>query len=262
MRTESDNEALKNEVREYWNANPCGTQFTDLEWGSRAFFDEVERFRYEVQPFMRRLMEFDNFRGQRLLEVGCGLGTDLLQFARGGAAVTGVDLTPSSIELVKKRFALYGLPVEAQVADAEHLPFTDGTFDAVYSFGVLHHTPNTPRSVSEVFRVLKPGGRAIVMLYHRHSWHAALGKIYSRFSKRFRAVASTDEWIRIFDGAGNPLGKAYTRNECRAMFAAFADIRFTVADPLRRTFPQWLNGLNQRIFGPWCGFYLVIKATK
>ena len=91
-------ENLKSQVREYWNAHPCGTQFTHLEWGSKQFFDEVERFRYDTQPFMRQLMEFDNFRGKRLLEIGCGLGTDLIQFARAGAVVTGVDLTPASIE--------------------------------------------------------------------------------------------------------------------------------------------------------------------
>ncbi|MCL5737069.1 MAG: hypothetical protein M1303_00265, partial [Bacteroidetes bacterium] len=88
---------LKNEVREYWNSHPCGTQFTDLKWGSKEFFDEVERFRYATQPFMNEIVGFDKFKGKKIIEIGCGLGTDLLQFARGGANVTGVDLTAQSI---------------------------------------------------------------------------------------------------------------------------------------------------------------------
>ena len=156
-------EKLKDQVREYWNAHPCGTQFTHLEWGSKEFFAEVERFRYETQPFMSEIIGFDRYPGKRLLEVGCGLGTDLLQFAKGGALVTGVDLTPQSIELVKRRFALDGLAVDARVSDAENLPFDDASFDVVYSFGVLHHTPNTQKAIDEVYRVLKPGGKIIIM---------------------------------------------------------------------------------------------------
>ena len=83
MIEEKDSELLKAEVKDYWNDNPCGTQFTGLQWGSREFFDEVERFRYDVQPFMADVMEFNKHKGERLLEIGCGLGTDLLQFARG-----------------------------------------------------------------------------------------------------------------------------------------------------------------------------------
>jgi len=166
---ETNDEALKQQVRDYWNAHPCGTQFTGLEWGSKKFFDEVERFRYGTQPFMRSLMEFDNFRGKRLLEIGCGLGTDLLQFARSGALVTGVDLTPASIELVQKRFAMEGLPVEARVADAENLPFADAArILAAYGFPLCRFEIVPPRQVfSAADRigypvVLKAHGRSII----------------------------------------------------------------------------------------------------
>jgi len=175
MAIEEDNETLKEEVKRYWDSHPCGTQFTHLEWGSKKFFDEVERFRYWVQPFMHRLMEFNNFKGKKLLEIGCGLGTDLLQFARGDAFVTGLDLAPMSVQLLKNRFALYGYKVDARVNDAENLPFEGNTFDVVYSFGVLHHTPNTQRAINEIYRVLKPSGRFIIMLYHRNSLHVYLG---------------------------------------------------------------------------------------
>jgi ubiquinone/menaquinone biosynthesis C-methylase UbiE len=260
---ERDDEKLKQQVREYWDAHPCGTQFTHLVPGSKEFYEEVERYRYETQPFMRKLMEFDNFRGKRLLEIGCGLGTDLLQFARGGAQVTGIDLTPASIELVKKRFALYGLPVRAQVADAERLPFSDNSYDAVYSFGVLHHTPNTQKSIDEVYRVLKPGGRIIIMLYHRRSHHVQLGSVYARFAKKVRTGSGTaEDWVRIYDGEGNPLGKAYTRREVRRMFRNFSELHLSTCDPYRRRIPGFLNGVNQAFFAWWWGFWLVIKGRK
>jgi len=263
MATEADNEILKNEVRDYWNAHPCGTQFTGMEWGSKEFFEAVERHRYEVQPFMRRVMEFDAYAGKRLLEIGCGLGTDLLQFARGGAIVSAIDLTPRSIELVKHRFELYGFPVDARVGDAEKLPFSDNSFDVVYSFGVLHHTPNTPKAVDEIYRVLKPGGRAIVMLYHRQSMHVALGRIVGKISSRYRGVATTAEnWVRAYDGSDNPLGKAYSRLEVRRMFGKFRGLSLLTEDPHRRGLSPALNALNQGLFAWWWGFYLVIKALK
>ncbi len=259
----ADNEDLKQEVREYWNAHPCGTQFTHLEWGSKQFFDEVEKFRYDTQPFMRELMEFDNFRGKKLLEIGCGLGTDLLQFARAGAIATGVDLTPASIDLVKRRFALEGLQVDARVADAEHLPFPDASFDVVYSFGVLHHTPNTQKSIDEVFRVLKPGGRIIIMLYHKTSVHVYLGAPLYRLSHALKGSSSlVEDWVRVYDGAENPLGKAYSKSELRRMFARFSNITFAVCDPIRRKYPAAVNWINQKLLSRWWGFWIVIKGNK
>ena len=249
----------KNEVLSYWNAHPCGTQFTDLAWGSKQFFEEVERF-------MNSLIGFDRYRGRSVLEVGCGLGTDLVQFARAGAVTTGVDLTPNSIDLVKRRFSLEGLPVDARVADAEHLPFNDHQFDVVYSFGVLHHTPNTQKAVDEVYRVLKPGGEAIVMLYHRNSIHVLLGvplfAAYRLLKGRHGNLSAAEDWIRLYDGSENPLGKAYSKREVRRMFGKFQSIRFKLCDPVRRRFPHWVNTVNQQFLSSFSGFYLLIRATK
>lgn len=260
---ETDDEQLKRQVQEYWNANPCGTQFTHLERGSKEFYDEVERFRYETQPFMEKVMEFKNFKGKNLLEIGCGLGTDLLQFARGGANVTGVDLTPASIELVKRRFNLYELKLTARVADAENLPFGDNTFDIVYSFGVLHHTPNTQKAIDEVYRVLKPGGKIIIMLYHRTSMHVSLGALYAKLMGRTKTDAdAAEDWVRVYDGENNPLGKAYTRSQIKKMFQRFDDLKLSTVDPYRRHLPTIANILNQSLLAWWWGFWLVIKGTK
>jgi len=257
---------LKREVQAYWDAHPCGTQFTDLEWGSREFFEQVEKFRYDLQPFMHRMIRFDAYKGKRLLEIGCGLGTDLLQFARAGAQVTGIDLTPASVDLARKRFSLYGIPGDFQVADAENLPFPDESFDVVYSFGVLHHTPDTQRAIDEAYRVLRPGGEIVVMLYHKWSVHVLLGVplwvLRNSFSWVRRRVSPFKDWIRIYDGLENPLGKAYSKGELRFMFRQFRDLTFDLCDPIRRRFSATLNWTNQRFFSHRLGFYLIIRGIR
>ena len=170
-----DKSTLKAQVQEYWDEHPCGTQFTDLEWGSREFYRAVEEDRYQRQPFMAEAVGFDRYPGQDLLEIGCGLGTDLLQFAGGGARVIGLDLTVRSVALARNRFDLEDVPGIFLTGDAENLPFPDASFDVVYSFGVLHHTPDTARAVREIRRVLRPGGEAVIMLYHSNSSHYYLG---------------------------------------------------------------------------------------
>ena len=257
---------LKREVQAYWDAHPCGTQFTDLEWGSREFFEQVEKFRYDLQPFMHRMIRFDAYKGKRLLEIGCGLGTDLLQFARAGAQVTGIDLTPASVDLARKRFSLYGIPGDFQVADAENLPFPDESFDVVYSFGVLHHTPDTQKAIDEAYRVLKPGGGIILMLYHKHSWHVLAGVPFMAITRWLRnksvSMSVMEDWIRIYDGEDNPLGKAYTRSEVRRMTRQFHALHFELCDPVRRRFPRFFNRFNQSVLARFMGFYMIVRGVK
>jgi 2-polyprenyl-3-methyl-5-hydroxy-6-metoxy-1,4-benzoquinol methylase len=157
----------KQKAREQWSADPAGAAYgRDYEFATREFFDAVEHHRYtEYAPWMPEVMGFNEFANARLLEVGCGMGTDLLQFARGGARVTGVDLTPRSIEITRKHFELYGQTGHFAITDGEELPFAAESFDVVYSNGVLHHTPDTRAAVGEIHRVLRPGGLARVMLY-------------------------------------------------------------------------------------------------
>src|SRR6476660_4898883 len=135
----------KQRAREQWDKDPAGAVYGSRhEFGSREFFDEVERHRYQdYAPWMPEVMGFDQFSGAKLLEVGCGLGTDLLQFARGGAKVTAIDLTPRSIETSRRHLELYGQTGEFAISDCERLPFADESFDVAYSNGVLHHTLDT-----------------------------------------------------------------------------------------------------------------------
>src|SRR5438093_4517272 len=135
----------KERVREFWEEAPCGVKLAtaDVEPGSRAFYDELEATRYRLEPFIPSFAEFDRWRGKDVLEVGVGAGSDFVRFVRAGARMTGVDLTEAAVDHVRRRLELEALAADLQVADAEALPFADASFDLVYSWGVLHHTPGT-----------------------------------------------------------------------------------------------------------------------
>jgi ubiquinone/menaquinone biosynthesis C-methylase UbiE len=188
---------------------------------------------------MPRLMEFEKFRGARLLEVGCGMGTDLLQFSRGGARCIGIDLTPRSIEITQHRFKLYGADGAFMISDGEHLPFAEESFDVVYSNGVLHHTPDTAGAVREVHRVLRSGGTAKIMLYHRNSlnyWVEIVlrrGLLGAEFLRGRSAEEIMSRVIEFSDHEARPLVKAYSRRETRALFAKFREVKVEVEQLLR-----------------------------
>jgi len=270
-RTELDESKLR--AREQWGADPCGAVYSGgHEFGSREFFDEVERHRYEeYAPWMPEVMGFDKFSGLRLVEVGCGMGTDLLQFARGGAICTGVDLTPRSVETSFGRFRLYATPADFSLSDAERLPFADDSFDVFYSNGVLHHTPDTQAAVCEAHRILKPGGIAKVMLYHRNSWAYWIEFIVRQGIVRrefFRGLSPDDimsKYVEFNESGGRPLVKAYSRREARKLFSMFSEVRVEV-DQLTRPevyfigkyIPESLFRLMRRTIG----WNVIITARK
>ena len=158
------------DVKGFWNANPCHSRLSQ-ETDRRRYFEEISRRRYQGRDWhVPVVAKFDSFRGKDVLEIGCGIGTDGIEFARNGANYIGVDLTPKSTELAAERFALFGVPGRFEVANAEErLPFADNSVDHVYSFGVIHHSPTPEKIVREVYRVLRKGGTLTVMLYNRSS---------------------------------------------------------------------------------------------
>jgi len=231
----------KQRAREQWTNDPAGDVYGRAhEFGTREFFDEVERHRYEeYAPWMPAVMGFDQFSGKRLLEVGCGMGTDLLQFARGGAEVTGVDLTPRSVETSRHHLSLYGQTGSFALTDAENLPFTNGSFEVVYSNGVLHHTPDTLRAVREIHRVLRPGGLARVMLYHRHSWNYWFeiilhrGLLHGELLRGRSPEEIMSRYVEVNEGGGQPLVKVYSRRQARELFSMFREIDVQVQQLIR-----------------------------
>ena len=226
----------KKRAQEQWSRDPAGAIYgREHEVGTREFFDAVERHRYqEYAPWMPEMMGFNEFAGARLLEVGCGMGTDLLQFARGGANVTGVDLTTRSIEISRQHLSVYGERGEFAISDCETLPFADDSFDVVYSNGVLHHTPNTAGAVREVHRVLRPGGQARVMLYHRGSaayWGEIIlrhGVLHGELLRGHSPEDIMGRYVEFNESGGSPLVKVFSRGQARKLFSMFREVKIQV----------------------------------
>lgn len=243
------------DVRTFWNRNVCQTEFlTEFERGTREFYDAAEqvryRYHYHIPPLLKRLAE--EYPGGKLLEIGCSMGTDLLQSARNGLQVTGVDLTEAGIELARHRFELYGLPADLRVANAEHLDFDDATFDIVYSFGVLHHTVDTQQSINEVHRVLKPGGKAAIMLYHSRSLNQL-----AHLLTRTPADGNRKDPV--------PIARTYSKRSARELFDRFSDVSISV----EYLFGTGWGAVNKlvplplhRWLGRRIGWHLMIEATK
>jgi SAM-dependent methyltransferase len=165
------------DVRDYWNRHIHDLDITTHPVGSPAFFADLDQYHFEKLHHLLRLVDFAAYRGKSVLEVGCGAGTDLVRFARGGARVAGVDLSSSAIELARKNFEQQGLTADLREADGEHLPFADDTFDLVYAHGVVQYTADGRALVEECRRVLKPDGEAVFQVYNRISWLNALSKL-------------------------------------------------------------------------------------
>lgn len=164
-------------VRDYWNTHIHDLEITRHPPGSPGFFADLEHYHFEKLHHLPRLVPFEGFAGLRVLEVGCGAGTDLIRFARHGAIPTGVDLAASAIKLATDNFALEGRIAGLLVADGEALPFPDASFDLVYAHGVVQYTTDDQALVRECRRVLKPGGTAIFQVYNRISWLNALSRV-------------------------------------------------------------------------------------
>src|SRR4051812_6741817 len=165
------NEQLKARVRDFWNELNCDTQVAAAEKFSLPYFKQIEAFRYRDQPFIHAFAQFTRYHRKRVLEVGFGAGTDFIQWLRAGAQASGIDLTPEALENLSHRIAAYQLPAPEKIAvgDAENLQFPSDSFDLGYSFGVLHHSPDTEKAIAELVRVVRPGGEIKIMLYNRHS---------------------------------------------------------------------------------------------
>ena len=225
---------------------------------SLAYFEAVERDRYEnYAPWMRRFLNFSSYAGKKLLEVGVGQGTDLVQFAKAGADVSGIDITQRHLNLAARNFELRGLPANLQRAAAAAIPFEDDSFDVVYSFGVLHCTDNTVRCLSECHRVLKPGGELILAMYYKYSFfHAYTIFVNGILRGKLRKLGYKGLMSLIESGADGvrfaPLVKTYSRRQLRNILEDFRDVRFYVRhltpNDFGRIFDAWFlrPGLNVR----------------
>jgi ubiquinone/menaquinone biosynthesis C-methylase UbiE len=234
--------SLKAEVKAYWNRASCDTWHAESQKFTKEYFEQIEEWRYRDQPFIHSFAQFTRYRDKRVLEVGFGAGTDFIQWLRAGAVASGVDLTEEALDNLSHRIQVYHLPAPAcmKVADAEHLPFETGSFDLGYSWGVLHHTPNTEKAVAELVRVVRPGGEVKIMLYNRrslcafHHW-VKYALLRGRPWRSLRDVL----WHHM-ESVGT---KSYTRAELRQMLT-----------PLRLTDIRIETFVTSYDYLPWKGF--------
>jgi ubiquinone/menaquinone biosynthesis C-methylase UbiE len=257
-----------------WNATPCGSTDANknLKKGTLEFFESVRESRYQVtDTWMKKIIPFHLGKGKKVLEIGFGMGTDLLTWCLEGAEVYGIDLTPEHHRLAELNFKVHGQKANLQLADAANIPFPNETFDIVYSNGVLHHTPDTVRCISEAYRVLRPGGQLIFSMYRTYSaFHLVVKVLVEGICKgRLRRLGYEGLMATVEQGADGihvkPLVKTYRKTQLKHMLADFSEVEFKVGhfkgEHLSKL--KWLLPQScEKYLEKWLGWYLVSFAKK
>lgn len=280
------------EVESFWNQNICGAQFVNKEFDTKEFFEAYSRFRYRGEWHLNELVPFSKYEGKKVLEIGCGIGADGRRFAENGAIYTGIDLTGSAVSTTKIHFQLFNLNGEFRVENVENMSFVDNTFDLVYAHGVLHHTANITAAIKEIYRVLKPNGEIIIMLYHKNSFNyyirimiimhlviflyilarptlpskfrwTILEQHYINYLKTGKKYFCPEEFLNhCTDGPQCPVARAFTRDEVKKLFSQFNNLQFRVAHfPLKKyakVMPLWFEKFLAKNFG----WYLFVYGKK
>lgn len=226
-----ENKVTIEEVNKYWGKKNTPQQwYSEKEPFTRQWFNELAYKRYNVYyEHLCQTAEFQWHRGEEVLEIGCGLGTDLVEYAKHGAHVTGVELGPDQVMLTKLNLELHGLPYKDVVeGNAESLPFPDNSFDFIYCFGVIHHTPNTEKTVEEMYRVLKPDGTAVVMVYAR-GWKHYIKRCFIHGILKGRWFVHGFSWKKVYNEVsevhGNsPKTEIYTKRQVKKLFDVFPEV--------------------------------------
>jgi len=215
----------KKNIQEFWTKNVPGFDVISKDYSpeQKEFYLAVDKHRYKYDSYILPLLESFVKEGDNVLEIGCGLGSDSRQIARKGGSIISLDLSFNNACLTKKGAKLLGLDKNRAVCgDAENLPFKDNAFDAVYSFGVLHHTPNTKKAIDEIYRIIKPNGKCLVMLYHKGYAYYLLLLIYIPLFVKGKLRGNLDVFTSKYDHT--PLSKMYSKKETRALFRKFRNL--------------------------------------
>lgn len=249
-----------NTVRDYWNSRPCNIKHSKKRIGSKEYFNEVETRKYFVEPHIPIFADFKKWKGKRVLEIGCGIGTDAINFARAGADYTGIDLSKESITLAKKRFDIFGLKGQLIVMNAEEMDF-ENTFDLIYSFGVIHHSPNPRKIIESAYKASKKNGELSLMLYAKNSWKSAMIE-----AKLDQPEAQS----------GCPIALAFDKGDCALLLKDFFSILSIHQDHI---FPfivekyknyeyellPWFKEMPHEVYDALCkafGWHMLIKAIR
>jgi len=267
-------------VRDYWNSRPCNLRHSQAPVGTREYFDQVEARKYFVEPHIPGFAQHARWNGKRVLEIGCGLGTDTINFARGGARVTAVDLSSRSLELARQRAEVFGLAdrIEFVEANAERLSefVAPAEYDLVYSFGVIHHTPHPERALDQIqTHFTGPRTTLKLMVYYRWAWKVfaiLFREAHGAFWRLDEAVARNSE-----AQTGCPVTYTYTRRSVRELLAQsgfvvdelFVDhiFPYRVKDYVQyryvKNFPfRWLPEPANRALERRLGWHLCVTARR
>lgn len=218
-------------IKKFWNDQPCNIRHSNKSLGSKEYFDEVEIKKHRAEPHILTFAEFEKWNGKRVLEIGCGIGTATTCFARAGAIVTAVDISEASVKLCKQRIKVYNLEncVKVMEADAEKLdeylpvPCEEEKFDLIYSFGVLHHSPNPKTIVEQMSKYINPGGEIRIMLYSFVSY-----KIFQlMYETKNWNISSMRELIQKYSEANEncPCTYVYTFDEIHSLLSPYFTVK-------------------------------------
>jgi ubiquinone/menaquinone biosynthesis C-methylase UbiE len=287
------------EIAEFWEKHPCGEDYAGgSEW--KEFFQRYDEYKYRTEPHILDELRHIDFRGKRVLEIGLGQGAEAQKIIEAGAVYNGIDLTNESVQRVKMRCSLFGLPYESiQVMNAERMTFPDGSFDIVFSHGVIHHSPRIQAIVKEIHRVLRDEGKAVVMVYHKNSlnyhvsikimrrlgifllWIPGVASLVSKLTgeplerlelhaKNLKAVGREYLRMRTFihkatDGPENVFSSIFSRAEGEQLFCNFRDVKTSCHLLNERHFPIVRSLLSQsmkRRLAQRLGWHLWITGMK
>ncbi|MGD9581057.1 MAG: class I SAM-dependent methyltransferase [Vampirovibrionia bacterium] len=264
------------DVYNFWNNNFLYSFEFDIEPGTKEFFEAVDSLKKnDIEKFSYNLWEFEKHQNKKVLDIGCGPGWLVVNFAKNNADIYAVDITDTAVDITSKTLQLLGLSANLHVANAEQLPFEDNYFDFITSSGVLHHTPDTQKAVDEVYRVLKPGGRAIISLYYRNflltpAFFPLMLKVYNFFSPRvpdrnkMMVADSPEEFVRMYDGEQNPVGSMYDRKETIKLFNKFEIKGIEIHFFPKRFFNAFKNidGFLYKILDKYFGTMIFVQLYK
>lgn len=249
------------QIRRYWDRYVSQLKVDGQPWGSPGFFEAIKGTHDPAYALSTRLLNLDHHCGENILEVGCGMGLDVVEYLRHGLRVSAVDVSRRSVELTRRLLDQRGMRARLLMADAEHLPFPEETFQLVVARGILMYTPDETRAISEVYRVLKPGGRFLAILHNRRSWFVALARLSG---------------TNLYSEQGDPpINRVHSRRQARDLFSGFDRLSIVLdkypapSDRRHGSFARLYNGvfvplvnLLPRTLARSLGYYLIVQGEK
>lgn len=264
-------EEYKKQTQKHWTSSPCGSNYSTKELMSNEFFEEVERHRYSTHPWILEHIKKFDLKNKKVLEIGFGMGTDHLSLAKRGGNMYGIDLTPGNLEITKRRFELNNCKSELTTGDAENLHYQDNSFDFVYSFGVVHHSPDTQRIISEIYRVLKPGGKCWITVYHKNSiffwWSVFFVDWILKGGFKRESIKERLSRVEYPNNNSNMVIRLYTKRKFATMFstAGFRGVHLSIDHLiiediiyLGKYIPDAILKYLAKLFG----WYVIVEAVK